>query len=208
METVEDQKQLAQSVYNKLTIIDPRCLLAGGTPRDWYFDKPAKDLDFYIQTPEDRRYYESSEIFERLGFRRTTTKTETTFDQYEKMPSLKRVWDFTFRGYHTPVQIMELSCEAIGEKELWFNGKGSAHCGERLPNVVREFNNTLSYGWSAYGLIHYPKDFLFSVEHQIIGYKYEAPDIEKLSEKFPNYQLAPMEDFLGYKKVIRGKTNV
>lgn len=35
--TIEQQKATAQSVYEKLKVIDPHCVLAGGAPRDWYF---------------------------------------------------------------------------------------------------------------------------------------------------------------------------
>lgn len=43
-----NQKEVAKKVFESLTKVDPNCILAGGAPRDWYFRKEAKDLDFYF----------------------------------------------------------------------------------------------------------------------------------------------------------------
>lgn len=196
--TIDAQKELANLVYHSLSIVDPRCLLAGGATRNWYFGEPAKDLDFYIHTPNDRRCYEQKEIFKRLGLIEREEAKDINYEHYERMPCLKRVWDLLLPTWNTPIQVMEIDHEAIGEEELWYNGRGS-----KLPKVVDAFNNTLSYGWSAYGITHYPEDFLFSVKHKVVGYKYEAPNIEKLKEKYPDFTFVPMEDFTGYKRVAK-----
>lgn len=199
--SVESQKEFSRLVYNKLSIIDPRCLLAGGAPRDWYFGELAKDLDFYIETPPDRRCYETEDVFEKLGFK-VEESPGIKDEQYEMMPCLKRVWNLSFDAWDTPIQVMEITHGAIGEKEFWFNGTGPQMEPGDLPLVVEEFNNTLSYGWSAYGLTQYPKDFLFSVKHKVVGYKYDAPNVEKLREKYPNFNFVPIEDFKTYKKIM------
>lgn len=200
---VDAQKELASLVYHSLSIIDPRCLLAGGAPRNWYFGETAKDLDFYIQTPVDRRCYEQREVFEKLGLIERKESRDINHDHYEMMPCLKRVWDLFLPTFNTPIQVMEIGHEAIGEKEFWYNGKGSTYSTDELPMVVEAFNNTLSYGWSAYGITHYPEDFLFSVKHKVVGYKYEAPNIEKLKEKYSDYTFISMEDFSAYKRVVK-----
>jgi len=199
---VDSQKELSRLVYRALSIIDPRCLLAGGAPRNWYFGELAKDLDFYIQTPDDRRCYEQKGVFEGLGFG-VKESGDIKHEQYEMMPCLKRVWNLSFYTWDTPIQVMEINHEAIGEEECWYNGRGSTHEPEKLPEVVGDFNNTLSYGWSAYGLTHYPKDFLFSVEYKVVGYKYEAPNVKKLREKYPDFTFVPLEDFEAYKRVVQ-----
>lgn len=48
MKTVLEQKDIARELLCKLEITDPNCILAGGAPRDWWFDKVANDLDFYV----------------------------------------------------------------------------------------------------------------------------------------------------------------
>lgn len=42
------QKTIARNILNRLRVFDPGCVLAGGAPRDWYFNNLATDLDFYI----------------------------------------------------------------------------------------------------------------------------------------------------------------
>ena len=46
--TIEEQQEVAKYVLQKLEIIDPCCILAGGAPRDWDLGTPANDLDFYL----------------------------------------------------------------------------------------------------------------------------------------------------------------
>ena len=43
-----NQKEVAKKVFESLTKVDPNCILAGGAPRDWYYGKEARDLDFYF----------------------------------------------------------------------------------------------------------------------------------------------------------------
>jgi hypothetical protein len=45
---IRKQKELTDKILAKLKIVDPYCILAGGAPRDWYFNEPANDLDFYF----------------------------------------------------------------------------------------------------------------------------------------------------------------
>lgn len=90
---------MAKEVYRKLKIIDPHCLLAGGAPRDWYFNQKCNDLDFYyVSTARTisacRKQLEQvfcgveiktlSEIHEQGGSRGVN-------NLYKKMPSLVRV---------------------------------------------------------------------------------------------------------------------
>lgn len=51
MDTIAKQKALAERIYGIVKNGEGlNILLAGGAPRDWYVDKVANDLDFYIQT--------------------------------------------------------------------------------------------------------------------------------------------------------------
>lgn len=49
LEHVKLQKDYAKFLLNKLSLLDPDVMVAGGAPRDWDDNKPAKDLDIYIQ---------------------------------------------------------------------------------------------------------------------------------------------------------------
>lgn len=63
MDMIGQQKALADRVYGLLSE-DYDVLLAGGAPRDWYIERPANDLDFYVfsENPEA----DLAEISERL----------------------------------------------------------------------------------------------------------------------------------------------
>lgn len=46
------QKQVADKVLDRLEIIDPGCIVAGGAPRDWTMGKPASDIDIFLSVSE------------------------------------------------------------------------------------------------------------------------------------------------------------
>lgn len=48
MNEIKNQREIALDVLNKLRVIDKDVFLAGGAVRNWYFDKPATDLDIFI----------------------------------------------------------------------------------------------------------------------------------------------------------------
>ena len=47
MSLIEQQKQSAKAVLDKLRCLDNRAIIAGGAPRDWYFSKLANDIDIF-----------------------------------------------------------------------------------------------------------------------------------------------------------------
>ena len=60
-EEIEHQKYIADKILNTFPEKYYNVLIAGGAPRDWYLNKPAKDLDVYIQTVMDENYREKEE---------------------------------------------------------------------------------------------------------------------------------------------------
>ena len=50
MNTIEQQKLVADKVLNQLYLICPEAIVAGGAPRDWYLGKPANDIDVYFSS--------------------------------------------------------------------------------------------------------------------------------------------------------------
>lgn len=51
-ELIQKQKQVADKVLDRLEIIDPSCIVAGGAPRDWTMGKPASDVDIFLSVSE------------------------------------------------------------------------------------------------------------------------------------------------------------
>lgn len=102
--TIERQKEIAQLVMDKLNIIDPFCILAGGAPRDWYFGNEATDLDFFVYLGGNK----SKRIVEKqIGalFSVESVKSgERLPENYKLNPHLMHV--FQIGGYDIPVQVM------------------------------------------------------------------------------------------------------
>lgn len=48
---IKKQKAVAAEFLNKLSVINPVAILAGGSLRNWHFNRPANDLDFFVEVP-------------------------------------------------------------------------------------------------------------------------------------------------------------
>ncbi len=109
--TIEKQLDIADKIYDKLKIVDPYCILAGGAPRDWYFNNPARDLDFYftsigstfgaVKKQLSKLFDDVTLLMDKEGYPAGRTS------MYKTMPFLKRIWEFTVDGI--PVQLIELT---------------------------------------------------------------------------------------------------
>jgi len=115
--TIEQQKATAQSVYEKLKVIDPYCVLAGGAPRDWYFGNECNDLDFYYvstATTINACRNQLQKVFKDVEIKTLSEIHESSSsgaremsNLYRKMPSLIRVWQCKIAGMS--VQFIQLA---------------------------------------------------------------------------------------------------
>lgn len=115
--TIEQQKATAQSVYEKLKVIDPHCVLAGGAPRDWYFGNECNDLDFYYvstATTINACRNQLQKVFKDVEIKTLSEIHESSSSGaremsklYRKMPSLIRVWQCKINGMD--VQFIQLA---------------------------------------------------------------------------------------------------
>ena len=46
--TVQEQKDIGKELLEKLYLLDPCVVIAGGAARDWYLGNKANDLDIYL----------------------------------------------------------------------------------------------------------------------------------------------------------------
>lgn len=102
--TVDEQKQLAGIMFNKLRAFDPNCILAGGAPRDWYFNKEATDLDFFLYQQSDRDTVRDIEVrLKSLGLK-YKLRFANEIPHYEKNEGIRCVADIEEIGM--PIQIV------------------------------------------------------------------------------------------------------
>lgn len=107
--SIEDQKNVANRVYEKLRMVDPHCILAGGAPRNWYFGFEASDLDFYFVSTGStisavRRQLES--VFgQKIGLL-MDKEGDSPNEMYKSMPNLMRIWELEVESQK--VQLIQL----------------------------------------------------------------------------------------------------
>lgn len=107
-EIIQSQKNLADKMITKLRAFDPYCILAGGAPRDWYFNEIATDLDFYVyQQCEGATLTSVGKRLRSLGFEYSLCgANDIDFQMYEKNKDIKAV--FNILNVEFPIQIIVL----------------------------------------------------------------------------------------------------
>ena len=182
--TIEKQKQIADYLLSKLEAIDPFCILAGGAPRDWFFEREATDLDIYLHIPK----YFKFKVFEKqlaaIGI--TDTVFSSTFNEdsdYRRNPLVRWVLSFVYDDM--PVQLIVMT-------ESTFD------------SVVDHFPLSICKAWYKQGAICQTgkwSQFGVTVARKAIvktGEAYSAGGwyIEKILAKFPDFTFYDsMQDF-------------
>lgn len=176
MPSIEKEKSIADAVLERLEIIDPTCILAGGAPRDWWLGKTANDLDFYMYAG-NRTMTSIENALKYLGLPVTPLRLKghnvraKLDDMYGCMPNLQAVYETTYRG--KSVQIMLMS-------EPTFRG------------VVDQFACSISKVWYKGGMIRPEPAAVYSRDSKGIivekGYTPNTAYVQKMMERFPNYR--------------------
>jgi hypothetical protein len=176
---IDTQQNIANELIQKLEIVDPDCILAGGAPRNWFLGKPAKDLDFYIHTTLP--IAKLKVVWDRLGFKliaRMVFNTEA-LQSYGIIPSLRHVYELEYKGI--PVQIMCM-------------------CDPTFDCVVDYFGVSICKLWwksKERGVMVTP-EALISVSEQtlFVNDDYSAKEIHvtKMVGYFPNYKIRPSSE--------------
>lgn len=173
---IEQEKSIADAILERLEIIDPTCILAGGAPRDWWMGTTANDLDFYIHCNRTSGDLENS--LKCLGLPVTAIRQQAynVRDQqrldnlYNTMPDLRAVYQTEYRG--KKVQIMAMNRPT-------FQG------------VVDQFAVSISKVWYKRGRIYPEQAAQHSLDtNQIIVAKGYGPNcnyVRKMKERFPTF---------------------
>jgi hypothetical protein len=174
MNNLENQKNIAKEVLSKLEVIDPTCILAGGAPRDWYFEKLASDLDFYVYFRPDFAYqkWRYAKQLEKIGLNNFYIKGKAEFpENYKRNPYL----------------ITALEGKYKEEKiHIMFMSEKTFSC------VVNYFPFGICQVWWKGEEIKTTENFKESVNHKILrllNNLYSDADgyIQKIKDKFPDY---------------------
>lgn len=181
MSNIIYQQKIADMVLERIEGFDPSCILAGGAPRDWYFNKEASDLDVFFHFRDGSTLRQIrfllKKAFPDLHFelRAGMNFNEDDDSEYKKNPHLRRVLQTEIGGIK--VQLMEM------RKPTW-------EC------VVEEFPLSICKIWYKNGKIRTTLEFENCVKHNIIvktneiyadGDKY----LKKIVGKFPHMKYYP-----------------
>lgn len=173
LHTIYCQKQIADDILDKLYLIDPHSILAGGAVRDWYFDKGASDLDIFFYAPQAKITNIMDELLKKAGFNIEGYRQGGSIPEwYKKNPHLRAIYELTVNGLK--VQLIRMS-------------KPTFSC------VVPNFPLSLCDAWYKNGQYHYGRHFMRSVKHKCIYktseiYANEHQYIKKIRDKFPEYK--------------------
>lgn len=169
---VEKQKLVANAVLDMLRTVDPSAIVAGGAPRDWWFNKPATDIDVFFYFRHDLHLGYITRVLYECGFDILYSKDDSNLPEwYKKNPNLRAVFGTRVDGVE--VQLILLRNPTFG--------------------VVGTFPMSICQIWYKNGEIRTTNSFIKSVEEKVLiktNHVYSNGDkyIQKIREKFPTYK--------------------
>ena len=186
------QKVTAHELLYKLEAIDPNCILAGGAPRDWYFEKPCNDLDFYIHL-HGETMSDTALRFKRLGLKVKPMNWSDNKEglQYKCMEHLHRIYEGVKNGIKFQVMVMNFS---------------TFEC------VVGNFGTSVCKAWWKGGEVQTTTEFLLSHHLNIIfkkdDYTAKVLHVGKMVKRYPNYRVKDQGDFSREQDMFCKKHNI
>lgn len=173
MNNIETQKGIAEDILDRLELLDPYCILAGGAPRDWFLGKEANDLDFYVNLLPMRNEEEEATLNRLLGLVVSRlADTSRKESEYNCMKHLKRIYEFKYKGQDCQIMVMDTPT---------------------FKSVIDHFGTSICKVWFKRGRIHPTLDFLMSLRLKCIykqnNYNAKEKHVSKMVERFPNYRL-------------------
>jgi len=172
MTRIEQQKKVADKVLDKLRFTDPTAIVAGGAPRDWCMNKPAKDIDVFMYTPSHWGHTGTKELLSELfGVEVKSMERSDHTENYSQNPLIERVFDSMIDGEQ--VQFVCLNKSSFG--------------------VVDTFGFNVCKAWYKNNQLFTTKDFDHGVENQVLietGELYLNSRLyrERIQNKFPTWK--------------------
>lgn len=192
MVTIDEQKQAADIILDKLEIIDPNAILAGGAPRDWHMGKHANDLDFYIhlnpsnQAQKNTRQIET--VLSMVGILDLENISEKSMKNstgsYACMEHLRTVYE---GNYFVSDEDNFIKVQVMVMREPTFD------C------VVDKMGCSLSKIWYKSGHINPSEEFLFALDKKVIYHTddktFKSKFASKMRDRFPQYSFRELTHY-------------
>lgn len=193
---IYEQKAIADELLERLEIICPHVILAGGAPRDWYFGKEANDLDIYYSlNPQNSEAADNFQLSKVLPEEMTQTKMgfeHTNMDpMYNHMEALRRISYYEYKGMN--IQLIRL------------------HKKRDVYQALSNMSCSICRVWYKNGEIHLTQDFKKTINSGVMwlkeGYNWRDYHPSKMFERFRfEYSTGTEEkaDKVILRKVLKG----
>lgn len=184
------QMTITDKVMKMLNPISPHIIVAGGAPRDWYFDVQCNDVDIFFYRPDLETTYDTISTFKSIGLdilplypRGVDINSLVGHETYFINPNIAHVYE---------TEISSLKFQFVQMKEKTFR------------SVVPHFPLNMSRIWYKNGIINPTQDFIMGERRKVLvkmgelyadGNKY----IQKIRARFPDYTYFPsLQSFYEY----------
>lgn len=181
MTNIDKQKKVATEILHKLECADPYAILAGGAPRDWYFNMEANDLDFYVHLQPATCGFENLR-WERLGLNLARIDwNDNRSEEYKCMKHLARIYEGVEDGVKFQVMVM---------REPTFK------------SVVPMFGASVCMAWWKGDNVRLGQEFELSHVFKTIfkkdDYTAKEKHIVKMKERYPEYKVDSFKNLDNY----------
>lgn len=183
---VDFQKEVAKEVLESIRALDDRAIIAGGAPRDWYFNKLANDIDifYYFDTNTNclNDIRKQKNILKKLlgideinvlGFNPEIHDHEKQpkddFSNYLKNPDIKNVYEAEIKG--VKFQFISLVSRNVN---------------------VSKFAYNMCQAWSDGETVYTSRKFDLGVSKKILM---ETGELYSNTEKFKQKMIAKFPDY-------------
>lgn len=111
---IDEQQAVVVEVMRPLIdFIDRRCRVAGGAPRDWYFNKEARDIDIYLRCNAVSNILEFLSIFLECQVEEAVEVDVSKYTVNQKL-SINNIITFKYKDVEFQLIIIEGDPETVG----------------------------------------------------------------------------------------------
>lgn len=179
---IRSQQVTADAVLRMMFVLDPNSCILGGAPRDWALGNTAKDLDVYIQTPEDEPPEVTKlRIILAMDLQENEVEDITSSSYYVANLDNGVRYVFNIKGCYMPIQVIVCDRKPIEMLDV-FHGSLSKVSYVRLT----DWNPFDNYGKTG---IETTMDFDISKKFKIhmVYQKDDLRYISKVMSKYPEF---------------------